>query len=579
MMAAVIVDALHGAGFHVERVADGHAALEVLTAADAPDLLITDGQMPGLDGIELCAALRARGSTLPIIVLTSDADQLRPALDAGADDFVRKPFVPTELLARVRSALRTGDLTAQLSGERDRYAALMGALGDGVLVFNSAGRIVDANPRIGQITGHPHPTLIGATPPFPFWPPELADDYEATFRAALLGGDRTETTRVYVADGQRIDVIVSLAPVGESYAPGMFVSTIKDVTARRTAERALRVSEARHRTLAEEQACLSRVAAAVASSASPQTVFNLVAREVATLLAAEAGGVTRYEADSAVLVGGWTATPELRLPSGARLPITGRSATARVRAEGVAIRIDDYESNPDDWLSRPGSSHTSAVAAPVRVAGKVWGNVGVVSRRRGAFPPGVEHRLQEFAELVGVAVTGAHAWSELARQALTDPLTALTNRRGFSERLDAEVGRAHVGGPSFALVALDVDHFKAVNDVHGHSVGDAVLRELAARLEGLRREGDLIARIGGEEFALLLPGTDGSGAGAIAERLRRGVADHPFPVAGTCTISLGVALWEPGDDADELMRRADRALYRAKDAGRDRVICEMAAAA
>lgn len=578
MMAAVIADALAGAGYEVARVADGRAAMDAVAGPAPPDLLLTDGQMPQLDGLALCAALRARGFTLPIIVLTSDAGQLRPALDAGADDFVRKPFVPTELLARVRSALRTGDLTAELSGERDRYAALMGALRDGVMVFDGDGRIVDTNPRLGQIAGVPHAALVGAEPPFPFWPPEHAADYEATFRAALGAGDRTETDRVYLARGRRVDVIVSLAPVGNRGGQPMFVSTVKDVTARRTAERALRVSEARHRALADEQACLGRVAASVASSASPRAVFDLVAKEVATLLGAEAGGVTRYETDSAVLVGRWSEIPDLRLEVGARLPIDGDGATARVLADGAAVRIDDYERFPDAWLSRPASLHMSAVAAPVRVAGQIWGNVGVVSRRRAAFAPGSEHRLEEFAELVGVAVTGAHARAELARQALTDPLTGVMNRRGFSEALDAKARAADQGGGAPALVMLDVDHFKRVNDLHGHSAGDAVLCELAARLEGCRHEGDLLARVGGEEFALLLTDTDAAGAGAGAERLRAAVASRPFAGVGPCTISLGVAVWRAGDDADALMRRADAALYRAKEGGRDRVAFEPAAA-
>ncbi|MEQ9092546.1 MAG: diguanylate cyclase [Miltoncostaeaceae bacterium] len=287
----------------------------------------------------------------------------------------------------------------------------------------------------------------------------------------------------------------------------------------------------------------------------------------------------RYEPDSSVLVGGWSSVRDLRLPVGARLPITGSSATARVRAEGVAVRIDDYESFPDGWITRPESPHMSAVAAPVKVGGEVWGNVGVVSRRRAAFLPGAEHRLREFAELVGVAVTGAHARSELSRQAITDPLTGLTNRRGFSERLDDEVRRSQLVRSPLALVMLDVDHFKAVNDLHGHAVGDAVLRELSDRLDGLRREGDLAARIGGEEFALILPATDGAGARAIAERLRGAMAGEPFPVAGPCTVSLGVAACGRGDDADSLMSRADSALYRAKESGRDRVVSELAAAA
>jgi diguanylate cyclase (GGDEF)-like protein len=220
------------------------------------------------------------------------------------------------------------------------------------------------------------------------------------------------------------------------------------------------------------------------------------------------------------------------------------------------------------------TAHLSSVAAPVRVAGRLWGTVGAISTRRGGFAAGAESRLEQFAALVGVAVTGADARAELALQALTDPLTGLANRRAFAERLDSEVAAAKdLSGP-LSLLMLDLDHFKAVNDRHGHEVGDTVLRELARRMTAGRRDEDLVSRIGGEEFAVILPGIDRADARIVAERIRHAVRDREFPTAGTCTISCGVADWEAGDDPAALMRRADTNLYRAKETGRDRVIAE-----
>lgn len=578
LISAVLKGELDREGHRVETVGDGRAALDAVLGARPPDLLITDGDMPRMGGIDLCRRLRRRGRTLPIIFLTASATQLAEALDAGADDFVRKPFEPAELSARVRAALRTGQLATQLAAERDRSAALMSSLQDGLLVMDDTGRILDANARMSVLTGLPRHALLGVRPPFPFWPEERAVGYSNALLAAIARGGASEADREYrAADGRLVDVIVSLARVRgglDSAGDAVYVSTVKDVTERRASERALRESEARHRALAREQARLSRVAATVAASDDPEEVFALVAREVAGLLGGHAGGVTRFDGDAAILVGSWATVDGLRLPVGSRFRLAGASATARVRNEGRAVRIDDYSALGDDVPGRLATAHLSSVAAPVRVGGRLWGTVGAISTRRGGFAPGAETRLEEFATLVGVAVTGADARAELALQALTDPLTGLANRRAFTERFDSEVAAARELSGPLGVIMLDLDHFKSVNDRHGHEVGDTVLRELARRMTAGRRDEDLVARIGGEEFAVILPGAGRTAAREVAERIRVAVREREFPVAGTCTISCGVAHWEAGDDPAALLRRADANLYRAKAEGRDRVIAE-----
>ena len=121
------------------------------------------------------------------------------------------------------------------------------------------------------------------------------------------------------------------------------------------------------------------------------------------------------------------------------------------------------------------------------------------------------------------------------------------------------------------MILLDVDHFKRVNDGHGHDVGDEVLRRAGALLSGRLREIDAIGRWGGEEFLILTPGLDAGGARRFAELLRAALAAHDFPGPGRITCSFGVAAHRRGDTVVSLIRRADEALYRAKGAGRDRV--------
>jgi len=162
----------------------------------------------------------------------------------------------------------------------------------------------------------------------------------------------------------------------------------------------------------------------------------------------------------------------------------------------------------------------------------------------------------------------------LAALARRDPLTGLANRRALEEALAREVGRAARDGAPLAVVALDVDHFKRVNDAHGHAAGDAVLAAVAARAAEALRAGDLLARIGGEEFAALLPGATLEAAAEVAERVRARIGAAPVPAGEArlaVTVSAGVAALAPAEDGAALLARADARLYAAKRAGRDRV--------
>ncbi len=160
----------------------------------------------------------------------------------------------------------------------------------------------------------------------------------------------------------------------------------------------------------------------------------------------------------------------------------------------------------------------------------------------------------------------------LERAADTDYLTGAANRRAVERVLRQEVKRMERYNSRFSVVMLDVDHFKAVNDAYGHRVGDHVLTEIVRRLRLDMRAVDRLARWGGEEFLLVLPEIERDDAIRAAERFREQVAGQTFEHAASLTISLGVVMSRPGEDADALVRRADAALYQAKRTGRDRVV-------
>ena len=172
-----------------------------------------------------------------------------------------------------------------------------------------------------------------------------------------------------------------------------------------------------------------------------------------------------------------------------------------------------------------------------------------------------------------------HLQREYEQAAKTDLLTGVQNRRWMAEMFPRQLARAEFSGQSTALLMVDIDHFKRINDTYGHATGDVVLKAIARRLSETLRPTDFLVRYGGEEFVALLPGATQESAAVAGERLRRAVADteyrtHEPQVVLRVTVSIGIAMLRLGEALDPLVERADVALYRAKAGGRNAVMCD-----
>ncbi|AJO75826.1 GGDEF domain-containing protein [Pseudomonas sp. MRSN 12121] len=190
----------------------------------------------------------------------------------------------------------------------------------------------------------------------------------------------------------------------------------------------------------------------------------------------------------------------------------------------------------------------------------------------------VAARLQSLAERVSSMEQEAQGYrehlEEQRQKALIDPLTGLPNRAAWGERLEQEVAQWQQHGNTLLLAMLDLDHFKAINDNYGHLAGDKVLKIIASVLRKRLRGSDFIARFGGEEFVLMMPNTSWPVGARLAETLRAAIEACPFHFKGervTITMSIGMSAFKPGDHSDLVLKRADQALYRAKNSGRNRV--------
>lgn len=261
------------------------------------------------------------------------------------------------------------------------------------------------------------------------------------------------------------------------------------------------------------------------------------------------------------------------MPLAAKIP-PGTGITGKVASTGEPVRgvVGD---GPGLRRAANEPAATTVIAVPLRQSGRIVGVLNLYDKE--GERPFSAHDLETiltFASQASVAIDNVLLHQEAQRLSLTDPLTGLWNYRYLTLGLGHEIERATRFGRPLAVLMLDLDRFKSINDQHGHQVGDAVLIELAGRMRQEVREVDTVARYGGEEFVLVLPETDSAGAARAADRLGTVIRAAPFcSEAGegmVVTASIGAAVFpEHGATASLLLRSADDALYAAKDGGRD----------
>jgi diguanylate cyclase (GGDEF)-like protein len=262
-------------------------------------------------------------------------------------------------------------------------------------------------------------------------------------------------------------------------------------------------------------------------------------------------------------------TPKLGLE--AILP-PGVGLASRALAQNESI-IENNVTTVDGYF--PGFSETqSEMCVPLIFFGEKLGVLTLDSAARDAFAPEDVQPLESVADICAAAIQNANYFERMRQLAYVDGLTGIHNRRYFEMRIVEELERATRFQGRMAVIMVDIDHFKRLNDEFGHLLGDEVLRGVAGLLKQQLRKVDLVCRYGGEEFAIVVPETTGENALTVADKLRRQIESHPFPgVPRPVTISCGVADYpDHGASRDEVVAAADSALYLAKQEGRNRVM-------
>jgi diguanylate cyclase (GGDEF)-like protein len=319
--------------------------------------------------------------------------------------------------------------------------------------------------------------------------------------------------------------------------------------------------------LAAEQGALRRVATAVVSGETADRFYQIVAVEAGQLLAADAAAGLRLDAAGrATILGAWAHSTRPLYRVGDTFPVAPESDLALALDAARPVRVERVVA--ESSLGRLG--YGSSLVAPIRVDGRAWGFLAVASVGDRIFGPEHERRLTEFAGLISTAITNIEDRAALATQASTDALTGVANHRAFYERLTGDLARARRHGTPLSVAMIDVDRFKLVNDAGGHEAGDEMLVRVAQCLSEAARAGDLLARVGGDEFAWILPETGAEEALLAVERARAAMAGSGGQLP-RATLSAGICDMRHTTDPAELVRLADRALYSSKEHGRDQV--------
>jgi diguanylate cyclase (GGDEF)-like protein len=330
------------------------------------------------------------------------------------------------------------------------------------------------------------------------------------------------------------------------------------------------VASLRERQLMFEQT--AAIQRAITRRAPLQEVLDLITEAAAELLGDEVVGLRMVDPDDptrtrTVAACGVHADLMREIEHG----VVGEGAGGRAIAEGRLVVVEKYQAMPEALTNFVEWGLQSAMAAPIHDEGQVVGSLVVASFEPRTYTRAQQEMLAAFAQHASLALLDARTVDELLRQALHDPLTSLANRALFIDRLEHALSRCERTNVPLAVLFIDLDRFKAINDSLGHDGGDQVLLEVSRRLQRAGRRSDTVARFGGDEFAILIEDVLEQSAAAkyaaeIVERLR-----EPFVVGGDevlLTASIGIAL--ASRQTDNPLRDADLAMYRAKSGGRDR---------
>ncbi|MGE5477176.1 MAG: EAL domain-containing protein [Bacteroidales bacterium] len=523
--------------FLLEEVADPFRVLKAANLADAlgqlaaehVDVVLLDLSLPDSFGLDTLARVKAARPLVPVVVLTGTNDEViaLEALRRGAQDYLVKGGGDGDLVRRaIRYAIERSRVEVALRQSEDRFRAVFQNAGVGVVLSEAEGRIVQANPAFCSMVGYAEAELVGRSLRDLSHPEDAAraDALRGEMRAG--GRDSYNLTKRYVArDGRVVWGRLTVTAVRDAeleHADARFtVTVVEDVTERKRLEDHMRLSA----TVFENSGDGLFVTDDHCNIVHVNPAFT---------------EITGFEAEDVM-----GKSPKV-LSSGRHGPEFYERMWESLRSVG--------KWQGEIWDRRKSGEMFAG-----------WQNIAVVRNSLG--------EITNYVAVISDITSRKQVEERLSYQANHDPLTRLPNRTLFHERLSRAVARAHRNQSLVALLFIDLDRFKQVNDTLGHLAGDMLLQQVAERLTGATRQGDTVARLSGDEFTVILEDVqDPRDAAVVAHKILHMLVET-FDLGGHeahISSSIGVALY-PVDagDAQTLIKLADAAMYRAKHLGRN----------
>lgn len=518
---------LRSNGHTVTHVRSGEKAVAAFQESP-PELILMDIEMPGMGGLEAIRQIRKilLPVRIPIIVVTSHADQtsLLDSFMAGADDYLTKPLDPLQLDVRIQAMMRI------VSAQRSTAAMIDSAM-EGIVRIDRVGRITAFNKAAEGIFGYTLNEVLGQNVKMLMPSPErdkhdeYMGNYAATGEHKIIG-----TSREVVGLRKNGETFPMHLGVTEAETPDdrFFIGMVRDLTV----EKALRSKLAESRNFLADVIENSPAATYVKNREGRYLLVNRMYEEVTGLSRAQTLGKTDADIFPATMAESY------------------RQVDKEVMATGRTIEAEEA------LVDARGETCFLSIKFPTRnTAGEITGICGIST---------------DITQI-------KHYQKELERLSRFDELTNLYNRRHFMTLARHELSRSKRYGGKVSAMMIDIDHFKRVNDSHGHRTGDIVLAAIASQIRQALRDTDIAGRLGGEEFSVILPETELGNAILVAERLRQQVAAGAIDIGSgntlNCTLSIGVADWsDKAEDVEKLLHRADQALYEAKNSGRNKIV-------
>ena len=536
----------------------GHNIFE-LTHPDDKDwtrnIFVQVAQKPGSSGEGVFRLLHGNGSWRWI--------------EATATNLLHEPSVQA-IIVNYRDITERRQAEAELR----KLSQAVEQSANAIVITDVNGNIEYANPKFVEVSGYSLPEVLGQNPRILKSGEQSPEFYQNLWQTIKNGRVWRGELHNRRKDGTLYWEDLTIAPVYDlAHNLVNFIAIKEDITVRKM----LAQAERDQRQLAE---ALRDTSAALNSTLKLDEVLDRVLDNI--------GKLATYDAAMVLLIEGH-AVRKIRhrskmVQESLNQPSIGNTQAnlinvpilQEMRKTRQPCLIPDTQTDPR-WRAIPGMGWIrSFISAPVEIRGHVAGIINILSATPDFFTPVHSERLMAFASQAAVAIENAQLFEQANYLSVTDPLTELNNRRHFFDVAKFEFERIHRFKRTLSVMMVDIDHFKNINDTHGHAVGDLALREIAARIKNSVRTVDIVARYGGEEFIVLMPETGLNEACQVAERVRRSVADSPIEddaVTVTATLSIGVAeIDEKSNNVDQLIIYADQALYSAKAAGRNRVM-------